>query len=266
MKKFFTLIAGVMLAATASATTPYKNIHAAVSVYPAGAGLVYLTAKDEEEQGLTYEQSEDFAETAFIKVTSGENGDPTQCNPATYNEEGVKTGGNEGFMEDALGTLGYYDVNLAIMPEDGYEFVALTTEVAEDGVYTPATAIMRRVGGATNEFVFHWDYEMSGDDYFYNLININSADVPVVMNSDQGAKSDAYAKGGWSEEPDTHYYAVFRKVGAEYPKLVLDQAAGVEKVVMSAEAEAALFNVAGQKVSADAKGIVIMNGKKVMVK
>lgn len=269
MKKIFTLIATAMIAGSAFADTPYKNLYAEVTVSPAGAGYVYLDAKNEEDRGYVKEQSDDFDETAFIKITSGENGSADQCSAPVYNEDNELTSGNEGWALDASGDLGYYDVKFSFMPEEGYEFVALVDDITTDGVYTAANAHMRRTGKTTsleNKFVFHWDYVMYDDEYDedtygeYNLININSAEVGT--NSDRGAHFNDEA--AWPTEPTTKYIAVFREVGAEYPKLVIEEATGVAKVVANAEAEAAFYNMAGQKVNANAKGIVIANGKKVI--
>lgn len=58
MKKIFTLIAGVMLAASASATTPYKALYVTAEACPAGSGVVYLDVK-EGDKAYVKAQSED---------------------------------------------------------------------------------------------------------------------------------------------------------------------------------------------------------------
>ena len=245
MKKIFTLIAGVMLAASASAETPYKNLYTVAEVYPAGAGLVYLDAKNEAQKEFVKEQSEDFEENVFIKETIGENGSQDQ-----YVDK-------EGYQEDATGTLGNYEELLFVEPNPGYEFVCVSNTIKEDGIYTPAECYQSHTGEGTDSFVFSWEYSITDG----NLINVNSASHEVDGNSTDPGQQAVFDKDNWDEEPNTTLYVIFRKTGEELPKFD-PTITGINSVLRPADENAPIYNVAGAAANANTKGILIKNGKK----
>ncbi len=249
MKKIFTLIAGVMIAASASATTPYKALYVVAEVSPAGAGIVYLDAKNDEDAAYVLDKSEDYGETAFIKIVGGENG-----------------GGDEGEADGFGGNRGTYEVKVYAEPEEGYEFVCLAG-VQRDQEYAYADCFKPFTGSGQSDRVYDWNLYANVADGI--LININNVEHAQDGDSDGNpvnrdgilADPDTYFKA----EPDTKVIVVYKEEGAEYPKLV-EGTDGVLHVVMSADENAPVYNVVGQQVSGASKGIMIQNGRKYIVK
>ena len=204
MKKILTLIAGVLFAASANATTPYKNLYVEASVYPTGSGYVYLDGKNDEDRGYIYQQSEDWSETAFIKYVGGENGggsDAVGCNAG----------------------LGVYEVAVSVDPEAGYELVCYADKIKDDGIYYKEDVYPVIIGaGETSR---SWNYEWTGEAEW---ININCPDdiCPVSGSSDGSVegtdgrnREDCFQNTSlWNETPDTYVYVIFRKVGDELPR------------------------------------------------
>ena len=259
MKKSLLFVAGLLLASNMLASTPYKNLYAEVTAYPAGAGTVYLTSKTGDADYIAA-ASEDYDETAFIKFTPGENGNDYQkC---------------EGFCADATGEVGsgaagMYEAVLYILPEDGYEFVCLANQIAEDGIYYPAICYQSHTGENAQSYVFSWEFSTEEG----NLINVdNPAHIsegdnhgPDANTGDPGGigQSGVFALGTWGETPDTKMYAIFRKIGDELPKFGVE--AGIQH--MNANADQTIYDITGiQLKSITTAGIYIVNGKKVIIK
>lgn len=198
MKKLLSLLAGVMFFASASAVTPYKNLYVQAEVYPSGAGVVYLDAKDDDDKAYVYEMSEDFDEKVFIKETFAENG-----------------GGDQ--MESQLGCQadkGMYEAKLLVECGDEYELVCVANQIREDGHYYPAVCYMSHTGTSTNDFQFSWEFSSPEG----NLVNVNSLNHPEDGNSDGVGRDGVFAL--WTDdevEVDTHLYAIFRKKGETTP-------------------------------------------------
>ncbi len=247
MKKIFTLTAAVFaFALSASAVTPFKNLHAEVEIVPAEAGVVYLAAKESDK---TKEVSEDYDTTVFLKATIGENGSQDQYTGAA------------GYQLDASGTLGQYEANLYIEPTEGYEFVCVSNVIKEDGVYAADNCYQSHTGTGVSDFAFSWDYVMTEP----NLVNINSAAREQDSDSDNGGADAAFAKDNWSETPDTKMYVIMRKVGEELPKFDSSLADGINSVLRPVE-DGRVYTISGQIATDAAKGIIIKNGKKLIKK
>ncbi len=251
MKKIFTLIAGVMFVASANAVTPYKNLYVEASVYPTGSGYVYLDGKNDEDRGYIYEQSEDWGETAFIKYVGGENGgggDAVGCNAG----------------------MGIYEIAVSAEAEADYELVCYADKIKEDGVYGKEDVYPVIKG--TGEGQRSWNYEWVGNGEW---ININCSDdiCPVTGNSNGDAegcdgrkREDCLKKTDlWNADPDTYVYVIFRKVGDELPKFVEDETA-IHGLTIDNKSNGATYNLSGQQVGKDFKGVVIKDGKKIVNK
>lgn len=204
MKKLFTLLAGVVFAASASAVTPYKNLYVEAEVAPTGVGEVYLDVKNDDERNYVKDQSDDYGDTAFLMANFGENGGADTNGPECYN-----------------GKAGIYEAVIYAEAAEGYEFVCLSSVLKEEAnaVYTYADCFMPFSGEGNDESprVYDWSlYELIADGV---RININNEDHAEDGNSDTG-RDVVFGYDNWSDTPDTKVYAIFRKVGAEYPKLV----------------------------------------------
>lgn len=200
-----TIAATLLFSVTASANTPYKNLHVEAEVVPAGAGVVYLNAKNDEDAGFISAISEDFGEKVFMKATLGENGTQDQYNS------------REGYEVDASGTLSNYEMKLLIEPAPGYEFVCVTNSVQPSGVYFPDICYQQHTGTGINDFVFSWTYDTTDAG---NLINVNSVKKAVDGTSDAngGGRDGIFALNNWNETPDTKLYVIFKETGADNPK------------------------------------------------
>jgi hypothetical protein len=251
MKKLFTFISLVLFAANVFANTPYKNLYAEAEVTPAAAGTVYLDAKDDGDREFVKEMSPDYVDKAIFKATLGENG-----------------GGDDGEADGYRGKRGTYETKLYVDPADGYEFVCLSSVDKSDdpnAVYTYAECYKPFSGGSQQDRVYDWNlYANAGDGI---LININNEDHPQDGDSNEGPKrEECFSSGVWNDTPDSYIYVIFRKTGEEYPKLVAGEANAISSVVTKDNTKAPIYNIAGQKIAAEVKGIIIRNGRKVLNK
>ena len=74
----------------------------------------------------------------------------------------------------------------------------------------------------------------------------------------------ARAKNNWSEEPDVTFYAVFVPEGTVLPD---GESTGISSVVNNGVKVAPVrYNLSGQRVEGQYKGIVIVNGRKQLLK
>ena len=69
----------------------------------------------------------------------------------------------------------------------------------------------------------------------------------------------------WNADPDTYVYVIFRKVGDELPKFVEDETA-IHGLTIDNKSNGATYNLSGQQVGKDFKGVVIKDGKKIVNK
>ena len=182
--------AGVLSVVSASAT-PYKALYVEASVYPSGAGTVYLSSKNDEDAGYVKEKSASPGETAFIKCVLGENGntDVVGCN--------------------ARG--GVYEVVIDAVHSNGYELVCYADKIREDGIYRDSDVYPVIKGNG--EFFRQWSVEWTGNG---DWINIDNPELPTRGNERDAVFNDF--DNNVSENPDTHVYAIFRKVGDELPR------------------------------------------------
>ncbi len=205
MKKLLTLtVAAFAFALSASATTPYKNLHVAAEIVPSEAGEIYLMAKNAEDEPYVYAISEDLAPSVYLMATFAENGGQDQY------------AGNEGYEVDVNGTNGNYEAKLIILPKDGYEVVCVSNTVLESGVYSPDVCYQSHTGTGYGDFVFSWNWDVTDAG---NLVNINSATKEVDGTSEETSigRNGCFALDNWNDVPDTKLYVIMRKVGDTTP-------------------------------------------------
>lgn len=258
MKKIFTLMAFAAFAVSASAVTPFKNLYVEAYVSPTGAGEVYINPKNDEDAGYVFDQSEDWGETAYLKYVGGENG----------NGDDVK-GCNK--PENPASPNGTFEVKMNAAANAGYELVCYADAVYEDGIYGESDVYPTFTGDTQNTRV--WSFTWTGEA---ELINVNSLDAPQTgdSNNDDAAypsRDECLADESlWNTEPDTKVYAIFREVGAELPKFDPEfeghKTTGVLAPKAATASNGVVYNAAGQQVGKAAKGLLIQNGKKVVIK
>jgi hypothetical protein len=201
MKKIFILLSITLLsAANANAgVSVYKNLYAQLTASPSAAGEVYLEAATDEDASYVKEASDDYGETAYIKVTLQSNGD-----------EGASGGVND--------SKPCYLVKAYAEPMDGYELAFYSNVIKEDGIYAPSDcyAVFNQV--PSEERTASFEATGMGD-----IININNV---IKHSREDGTSADetpsregAFNNGIWEETPDAEIYAIFRKVGEELPKI-----------------------------------------------
>jgi len=243
MKKFISLIV-VMVAALSVDATPYKALYAEVAAAPEGAGVVYMSPKNEEDAGFVIDQSEDWDETAYMKWVGGENSDGKEYPGCT-------------------GATGLYEVLILAQPESGYEVVCIANKVKEDGIYyeDDCYAVIHGESAAAG---WTFDFDYTGIDKEGVKINVNNVEHPQDghSNADEGPSraevfDDAYSY--LNDEPDTYVYVIFRKVGETLPKM--ESGTGIRAAKADADNSPA-YNILGQPVGQTYKGIVIKNGRK----
>ncbi|MBQ8046855.1 MAG: hypothetical protein IJ196_02900 [Prevotella sp.] len=254
MKKIFTLIAAVALAMSAHATvTGYKCLYTQAQVHPTGAGEVYLYTKNDDDAKYIKEYSEDWGETAFLKAVIDIQGGWDQVNDC-----------NNSVSQDAL-RIRVYPAAL-----EGYELVCYANKVQEDGLYGRRDVYATLTEEGENKYM-NFEWSELGD-----VINVNNPDHPENANSaeddpDKPMPEDCLLdeyEHFWNTEPDTYVYVIFRAVGEEYPKFdadyeghVTDDPNGISQVKTAANAGIS-YNLAGQVVNDNAKGIIVKDGKK----
>ncbi len=180
IRLFSLLLLGMV--ATGAQATPFKNIYVKLSANIPGAGTVYMKTDDPENAETAHSTS-----SVEMKATIGENGD------------------EEGYTDESI--KGLYECWLYAMPEDGYELVGFTKVLknnVEDYVESDFLVQAKKKDSNDNSHV----------DGF--RVNVNSKDCPVKRTSNMEgygadqARADARADGGWSENPDHHFYAIFK--------------------------------------------------------
>jgi len=256
MKKIFTLMAVAAFATSASAVTPFKNLYVEAYATPTGAGSVYINPKNDEDAQYVFEQSEDWGDSAFMKYVGGENG----------NGDDV-----QGFNKpaDPASPNGTFEAKIKVEPEAGWELVCYAGAVYEDGIYGVSDVFPTFTG--ENQSSRQWSFEWPGSEDA--MVNVNNVDCPQTGASDGNPRTrdDCFADPSlWNEEPDTKIYVIFRRVGEELPKFDPEyeghNATGVNAVNKITVSDGKIYNAAGQQVGKVENGLIIRDGKKVIVK
>lgn len=233
VRRLLAVMVVCLMAANASAT-PFKNIHVQLNANDEARGKVYMRTEDPSNL-----QTRKGA-TATLKATIGENG-----NDISRAEE------------DPL--RGMYMVWLYGEPEDGYKLAGFSLVNKADNEYTTDDLL---VSAKTDNSNFDDPYAYDKVDEGYEFIFNANCDRPVdAHTNDDGdnAQEIARAKDNWNEEPDHVIYAVFVPEGYDIP-----EGAGIKNVQNDVKAgQAYLLNGIRTK---NGKGVVIVNGKKVVNK
>lgn len=236
MGRLLAVLAVCVMAISASAT-PYKNIHVQLNANESGRGKVYIRTEDPSNQQTRK------SESVTLKATIGENG-------------------NDLAREEGDPLRGLYMIWLYGEPEDGYELAGFSLVKKNDGEYTKADLIASTYTDNGN-FDDPFAAEKVDEDYEF-VFNANcprdvDADSNNFASADE-AREAARALDNWNEEPDHVIYAVFVPVGTVLPE---GDSEGVESVKFSAKQQQA-FTLLGTKASSAQKGILIVNGKKIV--
>lgn len=216
-----------------------KNIYLAVEAYPSAAGVVYADVKPADNKYA--KDRTGWGAVSSVKATLQQNGsDATE--------------------------LGMYEAVVSAKANDDYEFVCYSYEC-----YTNARAIYLRPDIMTEASGFDADNRtfteatramgVNGTGAILNVYTGNRNDP----NTDGISRDDLFAADNWSERPDITVYAIFRKKGEQYP--MVDVEVGVEEVACEPQnSSAKAYSLQGTLVDEHYRGIVIMNGKKILRK
>ena len=237
MLRFSLLSALVCLALSATATpVNIKNIYVRAEAYPAGAGEVYVTTRAKDNSYV--KEKAQWGEFAEMKATLEQNG------------------------EDCDGS-GMYEAYVSARPAEGYEFLCYSYEQESFGGIFLTQDIYKEASTEDSE-TRAWSAATlaMGVNGKGALINVNC--LREDGTTDNPGRDNLF-NSTWSETPDRYVYAIFRRIGDEYP--CLDEPLPVEEITMDSESSGKCrdkYNLAGEKVSDSYKGIVIVNGRKVL--
>lgn len=236
LRRLLAVLAVCVMAISASAT-PYKNIHVQLNANESGRGKVYIRTEDPSNQQTRK------SESVTLKATIGENG-------------------NDLAREEGDPLRGLYMIWLYGEPEDGYELAGFSLVKKNDGEYTKADLIASTYTDNGN-FEDPFAAEKVDEDYEF-IFNANcprevDADSNNFASADE-AREAARALDNWNEEPDHVIYAVFVPKGTV---LQDGDSEGVESVKASDKQQQA-YTLLGTKASSAQKGILIVNGKKIV--
>ena len=246
VRRLLAVMAVCLMAANASAT-PYKNIHILLQSNAEGRGKVYVKTKLPSED---FTQSRK-GEKADTKVTIGENGTD------------LSRKDNEAWPEKLRG---FYMAGLFGEPEDGYKLAGFSLQLKADEAYTKADFLIPAStdsNGFTDPFV-----EDGGLCFNANCDRDEDARSNDDKFKDDGiddneqAYAAAQALNNWNPEPDHVIYAVFVPEDFDIPG---GDAEGIKDVQHNLKATQT-YTLTGQKASDGHRGIVIVNGKKVVRK
>ena len=245
MKRFLyriALLVPLCVAAVQSANAApvnQKNIYLAVEAYPSAAGTVYADVKASDTK-YTKEKT-GWGAVTYLKATLQQNG--SDCNELGMYEAVVSAKANEDYEFVCYSYEYYtYDRPIYLRPDI---LVEASDFDSETRTFTAATNAMG----------------INGTGAILNVHTGNRTDP----NSDGISRDDLFASDNWSESPDITVYAIFRKKGDMYP--MADVEVGVEELECEPQTpDGKAYSLQGIQVDEDYKGLVIMNGKKVLRK
>ena len=236
MRRLLAVLAVCVMAISASGT-PYKNIHVQLNANESGRGKVYIRTEDPSNQQTRK------SESVTLKATIGENG-------------------NDLAREEGDPLRGLYMIWLYGEPEDGFELAGFSLAKKADGEYTKADLLVSTYTDNGNfDDPYAADKVDEGYEFIFNANCPHEVDAKTDVDGDN-AREIARAKDNWSEEPDHVIYAVFIPAGTTLPDGDTEGIKSTQSVVKSGQA----YTLTGQKASAAHRGIVILDGKKVVRK
>jgi len=216
-----------------------KNIYLAVEAYPSVAGVVYADVKP--------------ADTKYAKDKTGWG--PVSSMKATLQQNGSDA--NE---------LGMYEAVVSAKANGDYEFVCYSYECYSNDwpIYLKPDIMLEASGFDSETRTFTEATNAMGVNGTGAILNVYTGNRNDP-NSDAIKREDLFASDNWSESPDLTVYAIFRRKGDIYP--TIDQELGVEDVACEPQRlNGKAYSLQGTPVDDAYKGIVIINGKKVLRK
>ena len=232
MKKFFTLIAAVAMAASVNAQGLFAIQEG--DTYKAGdqvTSVENVTLTFNENAGTTFnagKKTVNWADADFVAYVSGKN-------------NGKLVSGSE-----PTGCV--------------YKF-----ETKKAGTLTVAV----QLNASKGFYVF--DEDLSPVDYTYNMPDAADAESQTFTQNEKGenileTKSNGTITIAASASSTYYVLAAGTKLGFFGFKFAAGTPTGITNVNAAVAADAPVYNLAGQKVAASYKGIVIKNGKKFLNK
>ena len=238
----FALLGVLYMAAVHSThATPVnqKNIYLAVEAYPSAAGTVYADVKPADANYA--KDKTGWGAVSSVKATLQQNG-------SDVNE------------------LGMYEAVVSAKANEDYEFVCYSYEcyTNDRAIYLKPDIMIEASGYDSNTRTFTEATNamgMNGTGAILNVYTGNRNDP----NTDGISRDALFASDNWSDSPDITVYAIFRRKGDIYP--MADMEVDVEEVECEApKPDGKAYSLQGIQVDENYKGIVIINGKKVVIK
>lgn len=212
-----------------------KNLYVSVESYPSGAGMVYVDVC-EKDQPFVKDKS-GWGEVSMLKATLEQNGqDPSKT--------------------------AMFEAVVSAKPSDDYEFVCYSYEpLADDkAVYIEEDLFVEATSADKDSRTFLPAFNALGVNGTGAILNVYSG-VRQDGDIEDHSREELFNADNWSAVPDITVYAIFRRKGEFYPyldvKSSIDEVAPGEQVM-----DGKKYNLKGQEVDNDYRGIVICNGKK----
>lgn len=247
MKKVYTIIAicSIMLAAlvpqkaVAGAAT-FENHVVTLTGVPEGAGVVYLTT---EWNGHEFEEVDEMF----------------------YEEDEIT-------VKATIETKGYKAIcNLYALPNEGYKFAGFFIDEDNDGEFDITKDLPISF---TDDAGFDGKCEENGTPRAFT----NSPALQVVLTHDSPNEYSGYKDADGNEQTElnraaaedaaeadwaefgclNHFFAVFYEEGEENP------VTGIKAVAINPDD--VIYNLCGQRMGKDAKGLLIVGGKKKLIR
>lgn len=214
-----------------------KNIYLAVEAFPSAAGVVYADVKPADSKYA--KDKTGWGAVSTVKATLQQNGD--DCNG-----------------------LSMYEAVVSAKANEGYEFVCYSYETYSNdrAIYLRPDIMVEASGFDSGSRTFTEATNAMGVNGTGAILNVYTGNRNDP-NSDGISRDDLFASDNWSETPDLTVYAIFRKKGDLYP--MIDLELDVEELECEPPTlDGKAYNLQGIEVGEDYKGIVIVNGKKII--
>lgn len=249
----------------------YNSNQPRFSCYTGGQKNIYLYRKAVATENETYTPA-----TLTLKANSGDNYYATFSNEAaTFFPE---TDADMTFMTEAqtafadgdellLTTLATANANIDGNETSGY-FVPANTGVLikaffdKEDTTIPYYTVTGKTVDALEDNMLHPSSEtMTGDYYFYKLAYDN-----ILTKTGLGFYWGAENGGEFTSKPGLAYLAVLKTASAKSGFAFDNSTSGIESAATETSKNDVMYNLAGMRVNNNYKGIVIVNGKKMIRK
>ena len=222
----------MILSLSASGGNSTKCLYVKAVAQPTGAGTVYIHGKLKQN----VDNPEGAAERACIWERTGGKGVENVANGWAEEVYIKSVRGENGNMPnvDCTGSIGKYEFILNNRPADGYEFVCYANVLKTDAnpIYLPSEcyALIHGDGGQhfdfnylTPESAYDDTYGVNGDNHWING-NVSDDEKPKnspVNDSPENVFAGITTENAgnyFSADPDRTVNAIFRPIGARYPR------------------------------------------------